>query len=74
MGSWIDLRGPERALYLFDTRMVGMNADNGKKLLFTLALIAFLLLLLLVLLVTIKDLNTYKNQILQVLKSIVGIT
>jgi small-conductance mechanosensitive channel len=45
MGSWIDLRGQERAVYLFDTRMVGMNADNGKKLLFTLALIAFLLLL-----------------------------
>lgn len=45
MGSWIDVRGPEQALYLFDTRMVGLNADNGKKLLFTLALIAFLMLL-----------------------------
>lgn len=45
MSDWIDVRGPERAVYVFETRMVGMNADNGKKLLFTLALIAFLLLL-----------------------------
>ena len=35
---------------------------------------AFILLLLLVLLVTIKDINRYKDQILEVLKSIVGIT
>lgn len=45
MWNWIDVRGPERAVYLFDTRLVGLNADNGKKLLFTLALIVVLLLL-----------------------------
>jgi len=32
-------------VYLFDTRLVGMNTDNGKKFLFTLGLIALLLLL-----------------------------
>ena len=36
--------------------------------------IAFILLLLLVLLVTIKDINHYKDQILQALKSLVGVT
>jgi len=41
----IRLEGPQRAVYLFDTRLVGVNADNGKKLLFTIALIAILLLL-----------------------------
>lgn len=45
MWDWIDVQGTERALYLFDTRLVGMNADNGKKLLFTLALIALVLLI-----------------------------
>jgi small-conductance mechanosensitive channel len=40
----IRVEGPQRAVYLFDTRLVGVNADNGKKLLFTLALIAFVLL------------------------------
>jgi small-conductance mechanosensitive channel len=45
MWNWIDVRGPERALYLFDTRMVGMNADNGKKLLFTIALILILIVI-----------------------------
>jgi small-conductance mechanosensitive channel len=45
MWDWIDVRGPERAVYLFDTRLVGMNADNAKKLLFTLLLIVFALLL-----------------------------
>lgn len=42
MGHWIELRGAERAVYLFDTRMVGMNADTGKKLLFTLVLITLI--------------------------------
>jgi small-conductance mechanosensitive channel len=39
------LQGPERAVYLFDTRLVGVNADNGKKLLFTLVFIALMLLI-----------------------------
>ena len=45
MGDIIRVEGPKRAVYLFDTRLVGVNADNGKKLLFTLALIAFAFLL-----------------------------
>lgn len=45
MPDFIRLEGPQRAVYLFDTRLVGVNADNGKKLLFTLALVALLLLL-----------------------------
>ncbi len=45
MGDIIRLEGPQRAVYLFDTRLVGVNADNGKKLLFTVALIVLLLLL-----------------------------
>jgi small-conductance mechanosensitive channel len=43
--DFIRLAGPQRAVYLFDTRLVGVNADNGKKLLFTLALIVLVLLL-----------------------------
>jgi small-conductance mechanosensitive channel len=45
VSDFIRLEGPQRAVYLFDTRLVGMNADSGKKLLFTLALIALTLLL-----------------------------
>lgn len=45
MWNWIDTRGPSHAVYIFDTRLVGVNADNGKKLLFTLILIASLLIL-----------------------------
>ncbi|CAN5538978.1 hypothetical protein BH10PLA2_BH10PLA2_06320 [soil metagenome] len=45
MSDFIRVEGPQRAVYLFDTRLVGVNAENGKKLLFTLALIALLLLL-----------------------------
>ena len=45
MSDFIRLEGPQRAVYLFDTRLVGVNADNGKKLLITLALIVSLLLL-----------------------------
>lgn len=45
MGNWIDVRGPQQAVYLFDTRLVGVNADNGKKVLFTLSLIVLLILL-----------------------------
>lgn len=45
MNDWFRLEGPHQAVYLFGTRLVGVNADNGKKLLFTLALIALVLLL-----------------------------
>ena len=45
MPDFVRLEGPQRAVYLFDTRLVGVTADNGKKLLFTLALIALVLLL-----------------------------
>lgn len=45
MSDWIRLEGPQQAVYLLGTRLVGVNADNGKKLLFTLALIALVLLL-----------------------------
>jgi small-conductance mechanosensitive channel len=45
MWDWIDVRGPQRAVYLFDTRLVGVNADNAKKVLFTLALMTLVLLL-----------------------------
>lgn len=40
----IRVEGPDQAVYLFDTRLVGVNVDNGKKLLVTLALIVLLLL------------------------------
>jgi hypothetical protein len=39
----IRLEGPQRAVYLFDARLVGVNADNGRKLPSTLALIAVML-------------------------------
>ncbi len=45
MADFFRLEGPQRAVYLFDTRLVGVTADNGKKLLFTLVLVATLLLL-----------------------------
>ena len=45
MSDFIRVEGPQRAVYLFDTRLVGVTADNGKKLLFTLALVALMLLL-----------------------------
>lgn len=45
MSDILRVEGPHQAVYLFDTRLVGMNADSAKKLLFTLALIALSLLL-----------------------------
>jgi small-conductance mechanosensitive channel len=45
MEDWIDVRGPERAVYLLNTRLVGMNADSGKKVVFTLVFILLVLLL-----------------------------
>jgi small-conductance mechanosensitive channel len=44
MSDWIRLEGPQQAVYLFGTRLVGVNADSGKKVLFTLALILLTLL------------------------------
>jgi len=41
--DFIRLEGPQRAVYLLDARLVGVDADNGKK--FTITLIAVLLLL-----------------------------
>ncbi len=45
MSDIFRLEGPQQAVLLFNTRLVGVNADNGKKVLFTLVLIAFLLLI-----------------------------
>lgn len=45
MSDFVRLEGPQRAVYLFDTRLVGVNADNGKKLIFTLVFVALVLLL-----------------------------
>ncbi len=44
MGDFIRLDGPQQTVYLFNTRLVGMHADNGKKVLFTLTLIVVMLL------------------------------
>ncbi|MBA3624793.1 MAG: mechanosensitive ion channel [Methylibium sp.] len=43
MEDWIRLVGETQALELFGIRLVGLNADNGKKLLFTLVFITALL-------------------------------
>ena len=45
MPDFIRLEGPQSAVYLFNTRLVGVNADNGKKLLFTLSLIVIAIVL-----------------------------
>ena len=45
MESIIRFVGPNRALELFGVKLVGFNAENGRKLLFTLVLIAVVLLL-----------------------------
>jgi hypothetical protein len=44
MEDWIRLVGPQRAVELLGVRLVGINADNGVKLLFTLVFIALVLL------------------------------
>lgn len=41
----IELVGPNRAVQLFGVKLVGVNADNGGKLLFSLAFIALLVLM-----------------------------
>ncbi len=43
LASVIEFVGPNRALELFGVKLVGFNAENGKKLLFTLVLIAVLI-------------------------------
>lgn len=45
MSDFLRLEGPQQAVYLFNTRLVGVNADNGKKFLFTVSLLILLLLL-----------------------------
>jgi small-conductance mechanosensitive channel len=44
MEDWIRLVGPQRAVELLGVRLVGINAENGVKLLFTVAFIALVLL------------------------------
>ena len=45
MESVIRFVGPNQALELFGVKLVGFNAENGKKLLFTLALVVLLLVI-----------------------------
>ena len=45
MESLIRLVGPQRAVEIFGIRLVGINAENGKKLLFSLAFIVILLII-----------------------------
>ena len=45
MGDSIRLVGPNQAVEILGVKLVGVTAENGKKLLFTLAFIALLLLL-----------------------------
>lgn len=45
MDSFIRLVGPTQALELFGVKLVGFNAENGKKLLFTIALIVVMLVI-----------------------------
>src|SRR5690242_4933555 len=44
-GEWFRFVGPHSALEIFGIRLVGFNAENGKKLIFTLIAIAVLVLL-----------------------------
>ena len=43
--DWIRFSGPNHSLELFGIRLVGINADNGKKLLFSVVLVVVLVLL-----------------------------
>jgi small-conductance mechanosensitive channel len=43
--NWFELVGPNKAVQLFGVKLVGFNAENGGKLLFSLAFLALLLLL-----------------------------
>jgi small-conductance mechanosensitive channel len=44
MSDWIRLAGPRKAVEIFGIRLVGVNAENGKKLVFTLIFAAIILL------------------------------
>jgi hypothetical protein len=44
MTDWIKLVPPNNAVELFDGRLVGVNADNRKRLLFTVAFVVAVLL------------------------------
>jgi small-conductance mechanosensitive channel len=39
MNSWLEFVGPNRAIQIFGVRLVGINAENGMKLLFSLAFV-----------------------------------
>ncbi|MEO8213279.1 MAG: mechanosensitive ion channel domain-containing protein [Myxococcales bacterium] len=43
MNDWIQFVGPKHALQLFGVKLVGVNAENGKKLLFSAALVLLLM-------------------------------
>ena len=45
MGNFVQLVGPNHALQLFGVKLVGVNAENGTKLLFSIVLVVFLSLL-----------------------------
>jgi small-conductance mechanosensitive channel len=45
MDDWIRLAGPRKAVEVFGIRLVGVNAENGKKLLFSVVFVASILLL-----------------------------
>ncbi|HTU46590.1 MAG TPA: mechanosensitive ion channel domain-containing protein [Bryobacteraceae bacterium] len=45
MGNVFQLVGPHQVVQLFGVKLVGVNAENGKKLLFSLVFIAFVMLL-----------------------------
>ena len=45
MGQYLRLVGPNRAVEFLGVKLVGVNAENGAKLLFTLVFIALLLVL-----------------------------
>ena len=45
VGNWLQLIGPERAVRLFGVTLVGVNAENGKKLLFTVVFVVLVVLL-----------------------------
>ena len=45
VGNFIQLVGPNQALQLFGVKLVGVNAENGKRLLFSIVLVIFLTLL-----------------------------
>ena len=44
MGDWIQLVGPNRAVQVFGVKLVGVNASNGNKVLFSLAFILLVML------------------------------